>query len=732
KYKKNEEYLVWLATQLTCRDLHAHYALELSVEKMSGTDEFLIDDTVIRNFWGNSIGKISMSHHWDISKLDKELGTQGQISIGDYNNIDLGYVACLLRIIDYAHINFERAFMLEKSFRLNMDMDSLIHWKAQENISGPIRESDCLKYNTMKPIDNIDAWWLFYEMSKGLSNEIHLVGDYLSSRKSSVNRFSLKGVLGITDPVSFSKYIETKGFDPIDIRFRSDSVERIVGLLGGRSLYGNDPFAPVRELLQNARDAVYLRRLKNPLINDFINIDLTNDKLSIADNGIGMDKHIITQFLLGIASSYWSSKGFIDEFGSDVSHVGKFGIGFLSVFMIANDIEIRTQRHNNPLLNLKLKGVGQRGELNESTGNFETGTKITLFLNSIGFSVESLTKAIKVIAAMIDIPISISKEGETIHKLEDDWWKNVSQENFITFLKNWRINRFPIEENRKEKYIYEYERSLNNKYTEFENEIQPEHISESYRIVSSINGGDLLIYSKGFFIQSVQLKGIAGIINIDNIELDAARGKLLSADLERTRVDVLTELKPKIINYINSYKEKGYIPSYHSELFRIGESFGYEYLKESDLQFLPMLNSLGEYKLMSYKDFVNRLKVEDEVYIGYGLGPLSIITKLINLFPTIRERGFVIPINSDNGPSFGDYRSNNEDEFISGNLQSHFETTNARRRRSNDYKEALFLLVVINAIGDAWNINEEIIANSKWYRSTNKFICTHVSKKNYT
>src|SRR6185503_5605141 len=123
---------------------------------------------------------------------------------------------------------------------------------------------------------------------------------------------------------SFSNFVLTHGFEPVDIRFRPDSIERLVNILGGRTLYGEDIYAPVRELLQNARDAIYLQRaadavagLSTDLGSITIRFDDSDDEKSyliVSDNGVGMSAHVVTNYLLGIASDYWHSPDFYSNY----------------------------------------------------------------------------------------------------------------------------------------------------------------------------------------------------------------------------------------------------------------------------------------------------------------------------------------------------------------------------------------------------------------------------------
>ena len=114
----------------------------------------------------------------------------------------------------------------------------------------------------------------------------------------------------------------------------------------------------LREIISNASDAcdklcylaltddaVGLRR------KDF-RIDLVVDKamrtITVADNGIGMDKADLENNLGVIASS--GSYKFKQEVGEDTKDtevIGQFGVGFYSAFMVADQITVITRKYGS-------------------------------------------------------------------------------------------------------------------------------------------------------------------------------------------------------------------------------------------------------------------------------------------------------------------------------------------------------------------------------------------------
>lgn len=120
------------------------------------------------------------------------------------------------------------------------------------------------------------------------------------------------------------------------------------------SLY-SEKYIFLRELISNASDACdklkYLILTKPDIAkgNGELKITITpNDKentLTIADNGVGMDKDDLINHLGTIAKS--GTADFVanmKENGSPSELIGQFGVGFYSAFMVANKVEIVTKK----------------------------------------------------------------------------------------------------------------------------------------------------------------------------------------------------------------------------------------------------------------------------------------------------------------------------------------------------------------------------------------------------
>jgi molecular chaperone HtpG len=158
------------------------------------------------------------------------------------------------------------------------------------------------------------------------------------------------------------------------------------------SLYSNKEIF-IRELVSNAADAADKLRFEALSHDDYygndseLKIRITADKeagtLTIADNGIGMNKEEVMQNLGTIARSGTSEfiKQMSKEDKADSNLIGQFGVGFYSSFIVADEVEVRTLRAgeaNDQAVSWISKGDG---EFSIETIEKDTrGTEIILHL----------------------------------------------------------------------------------------------------------------------------------------------------------------------------------------------------------------------------------------------------------------------------------------------------------------------------------------------------------------
>jgi molecular chaperone HtpG len=145
----------------------------------------------------------------------------------------------------------------------------------------------------------------------------------------------------------------------------------VVDLLS-HHLYSS-PRVYVRELLQNAVDAVTARRATEPDAPVEITIEVAGSALTITDSGIGLNEAQVHELLATIGrSSKRDDLGFARH-----EFLGQFGIGLLSAFLVADQVTVVTRSaHGGPAVTW----VGRSdGTYDVGPGERDTaGTTVTL------------------------------------------------------------------------------------------------------------------------------------------------------------------------------------------------------------------------------------------------------------------------------------------------------------------------------------------------------------------
>lgn len=355
------------ATNQLLRDLHAKHAEELATLGFGQTEaHFLIDDIEIRSAFGGLIGKIAYSHWWPIEDVAKNLSRKigAMVFCPRDWTIDPLKIACILRVSDACHLDARRAPAFLKALR-NPTGVSELHWNFQEHIQKPTIENQRLVFTASRPFDreNNKAWWLCFETLGMADRELHNCDSVLSDlgRK----QFSVRGIAGVEAPDRLRTYIPTTDWEPVDIKVRVGDVPGLVKKLGGASLYGENLLIPLRELIQNAGDAVRARRVIEDRVAAFGAIEIeftkTNSQeiVRVSDSGIGMTRDVLTGPFLDFGESYWGGSLMQREhpglFRKGFQSVGGFGIGFYSVFMWGDNVKVTTRgRSSGPAETLVL------------------------------------------------------------------------------------------------------------------------------------------------------------------------------------------------------------------------------------------------------------------------------------------------------------------------------------------------------------------------------------------
>merc|ERR1711939_1162073 len=196
------------------------------------------------------------------------------------------------------------------------------------------------------------------------------------------------------------------------------------------SLYSNKEIF-LREIISNASDALDKIRFLAVTDKDAlgegdtaklevrISPDKTKDTLTLTDRGIGMTKQDLINNLGTIAKSGTSS--FLEKLkeGGDVNLIGQFGVGFYSVYLVADKVTVRT-KHNDDKQYIWESTADSSFTIKEDPegDSLGRGTEITLHLKddckefTEGDKIKDLVKKY---SEFISFPIYL-KETKTVEK----------------------------------------------------------------------------------------------------------------------------------------------------------------------------------------------------------------------------------------------------------------------------------------------------------------------------
>ena len=440
------------------RHTHAQQAERLAVYGFStakGESTYLIDDQELRASMGAAIGRIAHSHHWPISRVVSEfrspIGTPGWLP--REWTVRQVLIACLLRCADAAHLDRGRAPAIVRATR-NLLPGSRPHWQFQSKLTAPVPYQSQLAFTSTSPFqpEERDAWWLCIDTLRMVDRELRTSARAVREVYTDTV-LPLTGVHGIESVTSISKQIRTTGWEPVEVRFHVSDVTGVVKRLGGSNLYNDRQPAALRELLSNAVDAVRARRRLEDRSGNWGQITITLERvdtdwqLTIQDTGIGMSEDVLTGPLLDFGTTYWRSPLARREhpglLSSDFRPIGRFGIGFFSVFMLGDHVTVhsRPTQHgvdSERVLELSadpsVRPFLRRPSRTDGRPLHDGGTRIRITLNPAAMSESGLAEANEEAGMQLSrlvrrlapaVPVDIFMEGpgldNTVVVQANDW-----------------------------------------------------------------------------------------------------------------------------------------------------------------------------------------------------------------------------------------------------------------------------------------------------------------------
>jgi hypothetical protein len=299
---------------------------------------------------------ICESHH--LSDLDDfaKYKVNQQYGTSQDEIVNLHYAALILRTADLLHITSDRTPSTE--FRLINPTDPISQeeWAKQQAVKAVRPQSKKNRDGNVDLSIMTDTFEViaFFKDEKGFFGLVSYL-NYVSSQLIENYKFNelAKKQYKVMHEYPWrnidDSLIEAEKFERKQFEFILDQ-KKILDLLVGHTLY-NDSSVVLRELIQNSLDAIKLKKME--LDNDSayipsieINWNEHEKTLMISDTGTGMSLEIIQDHLLKVGSSRYQDINFKKKY-PDFYPISRFGIGLLTCFLIADNIDIYTKEENS-------------------------------------------------------------------------------------------------------------------------------------------------------------------------------------------------------------------------------------------------------------------------------------------------------------------------------------------------------------------------------------------------
>jgi len=407
------------------------------------------------------------------------------------------------------------------------------------------------------------------------------------------------------------------------------------------SLYSNKEIA-IRELISNASDAA--DKLRFEALNDnklyenqselkiSVDYDEKNRTVTIADNGIGMDRDDIINNIGTIARS--GTKEFLTKLSGDEAKdahlIGQFGVGFYSSFIIADEVTLESRKAGqNQGFKWQSKGDGEFTL--EPVAIESRGTTITLHLKKDEDEFLDgwrLKEIIKKYSDHITLPIVMKKtdfkDGNSIKTNEDEAINDASA--------IWTRNKKDIKAKEYEEFYKSLTFDMDSPLAYFHNRVEGTQEYTSLLYIPSKAPFDLYerernqgikLYVKRIFIMEANeklmpqyLRFIKGVIDSNDLPLNVSReilqdSKQVEAIKSGSVKKILSALEDMVKKKPDDYKK------FWSQFGRVlkegpAEDSGNREKIAGLLKFSSTHDSSDE-ESVSLQDYVNRMKAEQEV-----------------------------------------------------------------------------------------------------------------------
>lgn len=440
------------------------------------------------------------------------------------------------------------------------------------------------------------------------------------------------------------------------------------------SLYTN-PEIFIRELISNASDALHKIRFKRLTDPEILNpetelrIDIFVDKdtglFKIEDTGIGMTKEEVITQIGTIAHS--GTANFLKNFKKnnnqiDLNLIGRFGVGFYSVFMVTDEVTLETRSYKVDSIGVRWKSTGSEKFTIEEIERPNRGTLIYFKLKDEHKEFANPDKVKEIIqkySNFVDFPIYVN--NEKVNTVEAIWHKrkdDLTEEEITSFYKF-----LTKDENPPLSYLHlSIEGSVNFKALLYIPETPPPYYWRDFFDTT------IHLYSHKVFVQNDNqeiipdyLRFVRGVLDTDDFPLNISRETIQHSPIIAKIRQILTT---KILSHLEELSKKE-PQKFNKFIQNFGKIFKGGILIDSTnkekivnlLRYQSTLLPEGEY--ISFKDYVARMKAEQKSIYYVLTDSRNSLSRNPNLEFFLKNNYEVLiltdPIDALIVPTIGDY-----------------------------------------------------------------------------
>jgi molecular chaperone HtpG len=359
------------------RQEHPQLAYEFATAGFPGADGRVIPFGPFDQDLRELAGIIARSHGFHLRDGIRQL-EQMQFNKLEHTEVHPVFLMGILRISDFLDLGENRAPLIAFAYKEFKSTISVREWRTNqafrtiswgnpdpESIFIPARPTDVFSYLELKQWlaaiqSELDMAWAVFGEVYGAHPKFSHLGLAIRRVHSNIT----------DDPEAFAR---TASFVPKRIEIGVAGPDVLKLLI--EPLYGDRPEIGIRELIQNAVDAVRERwafEKNHSRVASQAPSDLRGDvvvwlddpdengvaMLTVSDRGTGMTEEIIVNYFLKAGASFRRSLAWKKEFESEegasqghsksrVLRSGRFGIGVLAAFLLGDEIEVSTRHINS-------------------------------------------------------------------------------------------------------------------------------------------------------------------------------------------------------------------------------------------------------------------------------------------------------------------------------------------------------------------------------------------------